>query len=511
MHSKKRIIWSIAGSDSGGGAGIQADLLTIRDFGFHGCTAITANTAQNTVEVASINAVPAAALTTQLEALQRDLPPDAIKIGLLANAEQVSAVVNFLRQQWWDKYVPVVYDPVAVATSGSPLTEGDVDAAILETLFSKCDLITPNLQELEWLAGAPVRTPADVVDAAQKLHASAGCCAVLVTGGHSEFRSGEIADYLWDGEQGDWFIGKKVESSNNHGTGCTLSSAIACCMAMGYPLRDACIVGKAYVQQALPRGEGYQGVGSGPGPLGHCGWPDYLYCYPEVLVPGEERAAAYGCQDGVTDFVEGFPALGTSELGLYPVVDSVEWVRRLAEEGVGTIQLRIKQPGETVREDIQRAVAIAGKYALRLFINDHWELAIECGAYGVHLGQEDLRTADLAAIKAAGLKLGISTHGFYELLKAYRYKPSYLAIGAIYPTGTKDMSGQIQGAEKLRRMVSLLHNYPLVAIGGINAERSSEVYSTGVGSIAVVSAITRAADYRAAVRQLQSERSTASW
>lgn len=499
----KPIAWSIAGSDSGGGAGIQADLLTFADLGCHGCSAITANTAQNTTEVAAINAVSRDVVTSQLAALQRDLFPAAIKIGLLANAEQIVAVAEFLRALLQIKKVPVVYDPVAVSSSGALLTEGSTGEAVIEKLLPLCDLVTPNLHELEWLARAPVGDAGQIVSAARQV-CETGCGAVLVTGGHSELVAGEIADLLWDGDRADWFIGKKIAGNNSHGTGCTLSSAIAACLALGYPLRDACVVAKATVQRGLRLGNA-GGIGSGAGPVGHCGWPIELRDFPEILLPGEGRAEAYGYSGSAKggDFVQGFAAPDTSALGLYPVVDSVEWLQKLAEQGVRTLQLRIKNPGGDLRQQVARAVAVGEKYKLRLFINDYWQLAIECGAYGVHLGQEDLQSADLAAIKRAGLKLGISTHGFYELLLAHRYRPSYLAIGAIFATDTKDMSDQLQGTEKLARMAALLPDYPLVAIGGINLARAPAVAATGVGSIAVVSAITGADDYRRAVNQLQ--------
>lgn len=506
----KPIVWSIAGSDSGGGAGIQADLLTFADLGCHGCTAITANTAQNTTEVAAINAVPLQTLTSQLEALQRDLFPAAIKIGLLANAEQVAAVAEFLRALLQIEKIPIVYDPVAVATSGAVLTEGSTGDVVIDKLFPLCDLITPNLHELEWLARAPVRDAGQISAAVRQL-GETGCRAVLVTGGHREVVEGEIADLLWDGKQADWFIGRKIVSGNNHGTGCTLSSAIAACLALGYPLRDTCVVAKAYVQRGLRLGKGDE-IGSGAGPVGHCGWPVELRDFPEILLPNEDRAKAYGHSHdpGKYPFEKNFDAPDTSSLGLYPVVDSVAWLEKLAELGVRTLQLRIKNPGIGLREQVGRAVAIGRKYKLRLFINDYWQLAIDCGAYGVHLGQEDMQSADLGAIKNAGLKLGISTHGFYELLRAYRYRPSYLAIGAIFATDTKDMSEQLQGTEKLVRMAALLPDYPLVAIGGIDLRRAPAVAAAGVGSIAVVSAVTRADDYRQAVAQLQSVMETES-
>ncbi|WP_299946746.1 thiamine phosphate synthase [uncultured Microbulbifer sp.] len=501
--TNKPIVWSVAGSDSGGGAGIQADLLTFADLGCHGCTAITANTAQNTCAVASINAVPVEVLKAQLQALQVDLFPAAIKVGLLANARQVLAVAECLRALKQVRPIPVIYDPVAVASSGAGLTEEPIAAQVLEHLLPLCDLITPNRYELEWLSQSALADAAALNGAARQLR-SKGCGAVLVTGGHTQLRPGEIADLLWDGEKTDWFIGRAVPGNNTHGTGCTLSSAIAACRALGYPLRDACVLGKAYVQRGLRLAESDR-IGAGAGPVGHCGWPLELRDFPEVLLPGEDRAKAYAldCDAAAQTFVQGFAMPDSTRLGLYPVVDSVDWVQRLAEQGVRTLQLRIKHPGSDLRAQVARAVEIGKCHQLRLFINDYWQLAIECGAYGVHLGQEDLKTADLAAIRAAGLKLGISTHGFYELLLAYRYRPSYLALGAIYATGTKDMSGQLQGPQKLARMAALLPNYPLVAIGGINLQRVAEVAASGVGSIAVVSAITKAEDYVQAVAELR--------
>ncbi len=495
----KSTVWTIAGSDSGGGAGIQADLLTFADFGCHGCSAITANTAQNTLEVTALNAVPLAVLNSQLQALQRDLFPAAIKIGMLANSEQVLLVADFLRRLKALQSVPIIYDPVAIATNGANLTEGDITTEVLTQLLPQCDLVTPNLHELIWLTKIRAKDAASIISAARQLH-SMGGAAVLVTGGHSQLGPNEVSDLFWDGEKVDWFIGRQVPGNNSHGTGCSLSSAIAASRALGYPVRDACVVGKAYVQRGLRLGTN-QHIGTGNGPVGHCGWPLELIDFPEVLIPGDARAQHYGlgAQSSEQPLVSGFAAMDSLALGLYPVVDTVGWLQRLAEQGVRTLQLRIKNPGEDLREQVQQAVAIGRSYKLRLFINDYWQLAIECGAYGVHLGQEDLQVADLSAIRSAGLKLGISTHGFYELLLAYRYRPSYLAIGAIYATDTKDMSEQLQGAEKLARMAALLPQYPLVAIGGINLQRAPEVIAANVGSIAVVSAITRAKDYKRAI------------
>ncbi|GAB7217118.1 thiamine phosphate synthase [Dickeya zeae] len=193
-----------------------------------------------------------------------------------------------------------------------------------------------------------------------------------------------------------------------------------------------------------------------------------------------------------------------ARLGLYPVVDSVVWIERLLDAGVRTIQLRIKdQPAEQAEPDIIRAIALGRQYQARLFINDYWQLAVRHQAYGVHLGQEDLDTADLAAIHAAGLRLGVSTHDDAELARAVALSPSYIALGHIFPTQTKAMPSAPQGLVELARHIRALNGrFPTVAIGGISIDRVPAVLETGVGSIAVVSAITQAADWRAATATL---------
>ena len=190
-------------------------------------------------------------------------------------------------------------------------------------------------------------------------------------------------------------------------------------------------------------------------------------------------------------------------LGLYPVVDSVQWIERLLDAGVRTLQLRIKdQRDEEVEADVVAAIALGRRYNARLFINDYWRLAIKHQAYGVHLGQEDLQATDLHAIRAARLRLGVSTHDDMEIDVALAARPSYIALGHVFPTQTKQMPSAPQGLEQLARHVERLADYPTVAIGGISLARAPAVIATGVGSIAVVSAITQAADWRLATAQL---------
>jgi thiamine-phosphate pyrophosphorylase len=200
----------------------------------------------------------------------------------------------------------------------------------------------------------------------------------------------------------------------------------------------------------------------------------------------------------------GFPPC-PDRLGLYPVLPSGEWVERVLDLGVRTAQLRRKSTDSAdLQREIARSVEAGRRHGAQLFINDHWREAIAAGAYGVHLGQEDVQTADLDAIARAGVRLGLSTHGYYEMLRALHFRPSYLALGAVFPTTTKVMPTRPQGLTRLARYVQLLSGrVPLVAIGGIDARAMPGVLATGVGSGAVVRAVTEASDPAEAVSILQ--------
>lgn len=169
-----------------------------------------------------------------------------------------------------------------------------------------------------------------------------------------------------------------------------------------------------------------------------------------------------------------FPSV-PQRLGLYPVVDSLIWIERLLDAGVRTLQLRIKGKRDAeIADDVAAAIALANRYQARLFINDYWHLAIRYQAYGVHLGQDNLRSADLDAIQAAGLRLGLSTHDNMEIDVALAERPSYIALGHIFPTQTKQMPSSPQGLTQLAVHMRRLENYPTVAIGGITLKRVPE-------------------------------------
>lgn len=480
------VVWTIAGSDSGGGAGIQADLHTFRSLNVHGCSVITAITAQNSVETTGLFPLAADAIRQQLECLQQDMPPAAIKIGLLSNVQQLQCVADFLKQ--WPDTLPrpfVVWDPVVVSTQQDRLSE--LLREHCTELLPLVDIMTPNLDELSWLSGVEVIDENSMCRAAEKLF-HAGLTQILITGtefGHSD----EISDYYLSADEHIQYIQQKLETKHSHGTGCTLSSAIAAALAHDYPLEDAKTVANAYVHQGLIEAKG---IGRGPGPVAHTHWPQKIKHFPRIKTP------ELPCVDLQ------FPRLD-KEPGLYPVVDSYEWIEKLLKLGIRTLQLRIKDPDAPQLEAaIKKSIQLAEQYSAQLFINDHWQLAIKHSAYGVHLGQEDLTEANLHAIQQAGLRLGISTHSYTELLIAQAYTPSYIALGHIFPTQTKAMPSKPQGLERLRRYVALLAptNIPTVAIGGISLDRVAAVKATGINSIAVVSAITAANDVEQAVHQL---------
>jgi len=605
-------VWTIAGSDSGGGAGIQADLATIQDLGCHGCSVVTTVTAQSSVAVTLVEPVSAAMLMAQLTTLLSDLPPKAIKIGLLADQTQVALLADWIAS-FKSHYpsVPVIVDPVMVASCGDALAVDncqDIKSAAKSALDFRpfkglIELITPNVLELGRLTHSDVSTKAQFAAAALALSQSLDC-SVLAKGGDVSFGSTDILDDThaqthastyaqtqanahksnsWDSNSWDlalaedylvcrqvrasselhqngrfWLASQRVNTRHNHGSGCTLSSAIAAVLVQGFVLQDAVVVAKAYVSQGLSAAIG---LGQGPGPLARTGWPNDLSRYAKINlcdgnfishhlnqhldVRSDLVATVISATDQATAQVRivstppqnilshGFKVLD-ADLGVYPVVSDLTMLESLLAAGVKTVQLRIKtdiielttttapaesdlgksalgksksgEPeliGSELEAQIQTAIALGKHFNAQLFINDHWQLAIKYHAFGVHLGQEDLAVTDLAAIQAAGLALGISSHSYFELLLAHQYSPSYIALGHIFPTTTKQMPSAPQGLAKLKHYVALLQDhYPLVAIGGIDLDNLAKVKATGVGNIAVVRAITKAKDPLAAFAEL---------
>lgn len=263
MMKKYATVLSVAGSDSVGGAGIQADIKACTALGVYAMTAITALTAQNTRGVRAVEAVSPSMLRAQLDTVLEDVRPDALKTGMLPNADAVEAVAECMRRY---SLRNLVVDPVLVATSGDALAEGGVGHAILEKLAPLCALITPNIPEATALSGLEITDRDSMTAAAEKLRKQAGC-AVLLKGGHAE---GNTHPDLLLTKEGEalWFEHPHIETENTHGTGCSLSSAIASFLALGYPLAEAARRGVDWLHGAIAAGAGYS-LGHGHGPVKH--------------------------------------------------------------------------------------------------------------------------------------------------------------------------------------------------------------------------------------------------
>ncbi|MBA3677298.1 MAG: bifunctional hydroxymethylpyrimidine kinase/phosphomethylpyrimidine kinase [Sphingosinicella sp.] len=249
----------IAGSDSGGGAGIQADIKTVTMLGGFAMTAITAITAQDTRSVEAIMAVPADLVCKQIDMVLDDLGADAIKIGMIGAPEIALAVAERLERLG---SVPIVFDPVMVASSGSILADAATIAAF-ERLMAAATLVTPNIPELEVLSGRAIGTSADAEQAALALSSRVGT-AILAKGGH--LAGTRLVDILANEDESQCWESDRIDTTNTHGTGCTLASAIACGLGAGRPLADAVARARDYTRAAIEAGPGY---GSGHGPVGH--------------------------------------------------------------------------------------------------------------------------------------------------------------------------------------------------------------------------------------------------
>lgn len=268
MENKKiyKRVLSIAGSDPSGGAGIQADIKTISACGCFATTAITAVVDENTLGVTDVHPVPIRFVTGQIRSVLDDIGADAIKIGMLHSAELVKAVKETLDD--YPEIRNIVLDPVMVATSGDPLLEPDAVATLKELLIPKAKIITPNIPEAEILLEKKIRDMADLPDAARELSECCGGVSVFLKAGHLE--DSELIDYFYNGITGEILSmgSDRIDTPNTHGTGCTLSSALASFLAKGASLEIAALQAKRYISGAIEAGAEYK-IGKGKGPVNH--------------------------------------------------------------------------------------------------------------------------------------------------------------------------------------------------------------------------------------------------
>ena len=259
MDCKIKTALTIAGSDSSGGAGIQADLKTMLSNGVYGMSAITALTAQNTTGVTAISEVTPLFLKQQLDAVFTDIFPSAVKTGMVSNAELIGVIAECLG---FYKAENIVVDPVMVATSGAKLISEEAVTVLKEKLLPIAAVVTPNIPEAEVLSGMKISDKADMEKAAEYISGKYGC-AVLLKGGHS---INDSNDLLYENDEITWFAGVRIDNPNTHGTGCTLSSAIASNLAKGYDLKTSVRLAKEYISGAL---SAMLDLGKGSGPLHH--------------------------------------------------------------------------------------------------------------------------------------------------------------------------------------------------------------------------------------------------
>lgn len=250
---------TIAGSDSSGGAGIQADIKTMTVNGVFAMSAITALTAQNTTGVSDILEASPEFLKEQLDSVFTDIFPDAVKIGMVSSSGLIEVIAERLIHY---KAKNIVVDPVMVATSGAKLLQDDAIKTLEDKLFPLADVLTPNIPEAEILIGRKINSVEDMEEAAKEI-SSKYKCATLLKGGHA---LNDANDYLYANGAGNWFDGKRIDTNNTHGTGCTLSSAIASNLAKGYPMDEAVKKAKDYISKALAAG---LDLGKGSGPMNH--------------------------------------------------------------------------------------------------------------------------------------------------------------------------------------------------------------------------------------------------
>jgi hydroxymethylpyrimidine kinase / phosphomethylpyrimidine kinase / thiamine-phosphate diphosphorylase len=499
----KPIVWSIAGNDSGGGAGLTADQRMADACGVHLCPIVSGITAQNSRSVDSVYATPLEVLEAQLQTLASDMPPRAIKTGLLANAAQVHAVarwVDTLRQRS-PHPIALVVDPVLRASTGAQFADADTLAAYQTALLPRTTLLTPNRREAALLLGhaAQPEAPASALPAQASALRSLGVQGVCITGGDSPAQDDLAIDWLATPQASGWLALPRIATAHHHGTGCSFATAAAAALARGFVSADAAVLAKMATAYALARS---YAAGEGSGPVhagsGFCADADTL---PRMSWGQAPYFAPLNFQRKLAHPIH----------GLYAIVDTCEQLVAVLATGVRTVQLRIKTPVQpsaqwhaSLEQHLRQSIAACAQAGASLLINDHMAQALALQAPGLHLGQEDLLALSemqRQSLMSSDIALGISSHSLWELARARSLAPSYIACGPVWPTTTKDMPWHAQGMDNLAWWCRMAGR-PVVAIGGIlQAAQITQAAQAGASAVCIVRAI--GADPRATVPALQ--------
>ncbi len=473
------VVLTIAGSDPGGGAGIQADLRTFAALGVVGVSAITALTVQNSLGVQSVHPMAADILAAQIDAVLSDTKVSAVKIGMLGGAEQVRAVAAALR-----KYSPpdVVLDPVLASTGGVPLLD-EAGVHVLRTeLMPLCDLVTPNLMEAAFLTGAAVENITGMQMAGETLLAG-GVKAVLVKGGHLPDEPHDLL--LTGGGNRLFFTDRRVDTPHTHGTGCLMSAAIAAHLAKRFPVEEAVKKSKALLTRAL-----LSPVTAGRGR----GYPDV---FASVRASNSIKRRTH---DQSLRLLHGLYILTDSDLR--PDRSPQGITQAALTGGAKILQFREKHLPLPRLITLARELNTLARDADALFIiNDRVDVALASDADGVHLGPDDMKPNDARHLLGPDKLIGVSVATVEEAKRAAPYA-SYFGVGAIFGSKTKLDAGTAIGVGRIGEIKAAFPQIPIVAIGGINLSNIGEVAAAGADAAAVVSAVVAAPDMEAAVREL---------
>ena len=464
---------TIAGSDSCGGAGIQADIKTMTALGVYAASVITAVTLQNTQGVYGVEPVSAQAVEGQICAVMDDVVVDAVKVGMLGDASVMRTVARCLR-----KYKPnnIVVDPVMISTSGHALMEKEAVGAFVDEMLPLATLLTPNIPEAECLSGIKIGS-ADDMDQAAMAICGLGCKAVLIKGGHLE--GSEKVDKLYvGGKLVASFCNVSVETRNTHGTGCTLSSAIASFLARGEVMVDAVCHAVEYLHGAIEEGKDME-QGKGHGPVCH--------------------SPLFRCADDThpTKRLEGMSLQFISHYNCsYTYADGIE---QALKGGCRWVQLRMKDAtDEEFMAEARRVKELCTRYGAVFIIDDKVGLVKATGADGVHLGKNDMPVDEARKLLGAEYIIGGTANTMDDVERLYRAGADYIGCGPFRFTTTKKNLSPVLGLDGYRDIVNNMRrkgiSLPLVAIGGILPSDVREIMNTGVSGIAVSGAVLNAAE-----------------
>ena len=486
-------IMTIAGSDPSGGAGIQADLRVFGALRASGLSAITGTTVQNSLGVRSVYPIPADNLYRQIEAVLEDIDVAAVKIGMLCSVDQVRSVADALRRF---RPANVVLDPVLASTGGYPLLDAAGLAVLLTDLLPLCDLVTPNIPELQTITGMPIGDERERTLAAKML-LDRGAKAVLIKGGHlpgapiDVLTSQSVTELKSAEDCWTKFVSERVATEHTHGTGCLLSSAIACYLGYGLTLEMSIQKAKTLLTRAL-RTPTIVGCGRG--------YPDVMKAV-RLAVKDEDSVSSVK-HEARRNLLRGSLYVITDS-GLRPDRKIEDIVQEALAGGARVVQLREKALGSTQLIALaKRLVELCRRHNAMLIVNDRVDVAA-ADADGVHLGPDDMSPIDARRVLGPDCLIGVSTGTVAEAIACAPFA-SYLGVGAIFGSKTKSDAGAAIGPDRITEIRDALTDktIPLVAIGGITADNISMVVRAGADSAAVVSAVIGAPNMRAATENL---------